>query len=179
LLGQTNTEGGESRRNENIQFNLIDNNALKELNIRLGTTATLIEEFKPNRNYFGAEFGNSPSSPLHVTASGQQNFHGRLHVSHQNSVFSARSFFQAGDAAGARERLRFRAGRSCLAVGKFLPSPPAEGSWHVNGNVLGPRATAHSTDERSGHARYRQKYLTPILQSCLIALILRHALNTN
>ena len=66
LLGKTNTEGGESRRNENVQFNLIDNNALKELNIRLGTTATLIEEFKPNRNYFGAEFGNSPSTPLHL-----------------------------------------------------------------------------------------------------------------
>ena len=40
LLGRTNTSTGESRRNENIQFNLIDNNALKELNIRLGTTAT-------------------------------------------------------------------------------------------------------------------------------------------
>ena len=50
LLGKTNTEGGESRRNENVQFNLIDNNALKELNIRLGTTATLIDEYKPNRN---------------------------------------------------------------------------------------------------------------------------------
>ena len=35
LLGQTNTQSGESRRNENVQFNLIDNNALKELNIRL------------------------------------------------------------------------------------------------------------------------------------------------
>ena len=44
LLNKTDTAAGESRRNENVQFNLIDNNALKELNIRLGTTATLIEE---------------------------------------------------------------------------------------------------------------------------------------
>jgi hypothetical protein len=35
LLGKTHAAGGESRRNENVQFNLIDNNALKELNIRL------------------------------------------------------------------------------------------------------------------------------------------------
>ena len=40
LLGKTNAEGGESRRNENVQFNLIDDNSLKELNIRLGTTPT-------------------------------------------------------------------------------------------------------------------------------------------
>ena len=38
LLGETSSEAGESRRNENVQFNLVDNNALKELNIRLGTT---------------------------------------------------------------------------------------------------------------------------------------------
>ncbi|MDZ7637029.1 MAG: hypothetical protein U5J83_02030 [Bryobacterales bacterium] len=31
LLGNANTAAGESRRNENIQFNLVDNNALKEL----------------------------------------------------------------------------------------------------------------------------------------------------
>ena len=36
LIGKTNTAAGESRRNENVQFNLVDNNALKELNIRLG-----------------------------------------------------------------------------------------------------------------------------------------------
>ena len=35
LLGKTDSEAGESRRNENVQFNLIDNNALKELNQRL------------------------------------------------------------------------------------------------------------------------------------------------
>jgi len=30
LLGKTDAAAGESRRNENIQFNLVDNNALKE-----------------------------------------------------------------------------------------------------------------------------------------------------
>src|SRR6185369_15404142 len=47
LLGKTDAAAGESRRNENIQFNLVDNNALKELNVRLGTTATIVREFSP------------------------------------------------------------------------------------------------------------------------------------
>ena len=61
LLGQTDVQAGESRRNENVQFNLIDNNALKELNARLGTSATAISEFRPELRYFGTEFGNKPS----------------------------------------------------------------------------------------------------------------------
>ena len=35
LLGQTDTASGESRRNENVQFNLIDRNAMRELNTRV------------------------------------------------------------------------------------------------------------------------------------------------
>src|SRR6476661_8206415 len=31
LLGQTDTGSGEGQRNENVQFNLIENNALKDL----------------------------------------------------------------------------------------------------------------------------------------------------
>src|SRR6266487_1587757 len=64
LLGKTDADAGESRRNENIQFNLVDNNALKELNVRLGTTATIIREFSPASNYFGAEFGNPPAQEI-------------------------------------------------------------------------------------------------------------------
>ena len=58
LLGKVDTASGESRRNENVQFNLIDNNALKELNIRMGTTATIVQEFRSDRGYFGVEFGS-------------------------------------------------------------------------------------------------------------------------
>ncbi|MCX6638227.1 MAG: hypothetical protein NT090_24505, partial [Acidobacteria bacterium] len=112
LLGQTDAAAGESRRNENIQFNLVDNNALKELNVRLGTTATIVTEFRPERNYFGAEFGNPPGAPLHVAAlAGPRDFHGRLYEMHQNSVFAARAFFQAGPVKPARENdYGFRAG---------------------------------------------------------------------
>ena len=46
LLGETASDSGESRRNENVQFNLVDNNALKELGIRLGTTAIIINNHR-------------------------------------------------------------------------------------------------------------------------------------
>ena len=62
LLGKEDATKGESRRNENVQFNLVDNNALKELNVRLGATATLVQEFRADRGYFGAEFGKDRKS---------------------------------------------------------------------------------------------------------------------
>ena len=57
-------QAGESRRNENVQFNLIDNNALKELNVRLGSSATVTPAFEPEFRYFGTEFGNKPSGMM-------------------------------------------------------------------------------------------------------------------
>jgi hypothetical protein len=149
LLGQVDTQSGESRRNENVQFNLIDNNALKELNVRLGTTATIVEEFDPGRNYFGAEFGNAPSPVLHVAPAQRAGFHGHLRYSHQNSVSTARSFFQVGAVQPAREN---DYGFSLIAP----LTPVRRTTWlqldgsqqrirgQVNGNVLVPRA-----DERT------------------------------
>src|ERR1700722_20637970 len=83
LLGATDAAAGESRRNENVQFNLIDNNALKDLNIRLGTNATIVTEFQPERKYFGTEFGNNPASLIH------------LNSGHLNSTQRSRAFHGA------------------------------------------------------------------------------------
>jgi hypothetical protein len=60
LLGGTDSSAGESRRNENVQFNLIDNNALKFLKIRLGTSASIVTEFRA-RALHGASFTRSDS----------------------------------------------------------------------------------------------------------------------
>lgn len=80
LLGTTDTDAGESRRNENIQFNLIDNNALKELNLRLGTTATIVREFQPDTKYFETEYGNPPRDSIHQVRpdAGSRGIHGEL-----------------------------------------------------------------------------------------------------
>jgi hypothetical protein len=104
LLGQTDAKSGESRRNENIQFNLIDNNALKEMNQRLGVTPTVVNEFQPERNYFGAEFGSPAStSILLVVKPPATAWHGHANWMHLNSVVSARAFFQVGAVKPARE----------------------------------------------------------------------------
>ena len=103
LLGQTDTQAGESRRNENVQFNLVDNNLLRELNTRLGTTATLVAEFSPERGFYSTEYGNAPSGPPHLAGVSRRAWHGRLFAAHLNSVLSARSFFQVGDVKPARE----------------------------------------------------------------------------
>ena len=66
LLGEVDVEAGESRRNENVRISLIDNNVLKELNKRVGTTATLVQELDPEKGYFGGEYGGSPASPIHL-----------------------------------------------------------------------------------------------------------------
>src|SRR5574341_618257 len=103
LLGQTDTAAGESRRNENVQFNLIDNNSLRELNLRVGTTATLISEFNAARNYFGSEYGAPPAPPVHLPRARTGGLHGSLFETHNNSIFSARAFFQVGGVKPARE----------------------------------------------------------------------------
>jgi hypothetical protein len=102
LLGTVDTNSGESRRNENVQITLIDNNVLNELNRRLGTTATIVREFDVERGYFGAEFGGPPTSSLHLDESTGSRVRGTLYEAHNNSLFSARSFFQVGDVKPAR-----------------------------------------------------------------------------
>jgi hypothetical protein len=103
LLGQTDSERGESRRNENVQFNMIDTGALQDLNRRLGPTATIVEEFRADSGYFGSEFGSPPIPPLHAAAAAGTGIHGNIFETHQNSIFSARSFFQVGGVKSAHQ----------------------------------------------------------------------------
>src|SRR2546429_4178674 len=141
LLGKTEVQAGESRRNENVQFNLIDNNALKELNVRLGSSATVTPAFQPEFRYFGTEFGNKPSGPMHLgPAFGSRDFHGGISFTHSNSIFSARSFFQVGSVKPAHENNYGFVAGVCLWRGAHLPldgsGPKLRGS--LNGNVLVP-----------------------------------------
>lgn len=141
MLGKTDSASGESRRNENVQFNLVDNGALKELNVRLGTTATIVPEFNSASNYFGSEFGNAPRSAITIPNRLKQGFHGQVYGSHLNSIFSARSFFQVGAVKPARENdYGFNAGLDLTSRTKFFVEASQQkirGS--VNGNVLVPR----------------------------------------
>jgi len=140
LLGQTDTASGESQRNENVQFNLIENNALKDLLLRMGTTATIVPEFRPDRNYYGAEFGDSVSAQIHVAASTVSSLHGSIYETHNNSVFSARSFFQVGDVQPAHTNdYGFSFGTPLWSGATFsFDGSQQKIRGSVNGNVLVP-----------------------------------------
>src|SRR5262245_59440522 len=141
LLGKTDAASGESRRNENVQFNLVDNNALKDLNVRLGTTATIVREFNPSNGYFGAEFGNAPKASIIIPAPLKPGFHGRLYETHLNSVTSARSFFQVGSVKPARENdYGFNFGLNVWRTARlFVDASQLKIRGIVNGNVLVPK----------------------------------------
>ena len=140
LLGEVDAESGEARRNENVQIDLIDNNVLKEMNQRVGVTATVVEELSPDRDYFGAEFGGSPTSPVTVRYSPARDVHGELFWLHDNSVVRARSFFQVGDVQPARSNeyggeVTFPAWAGAALV---LTGQQTRSRGQVNGNVLVP-----------------------------------------
>ncbi len=149
LLNKTDAAAGESPRNENVQFNLIDNNALKDLNIRLGTTATIIDDAKADRSYFGAEFGNRPAGPIHLTPAKPSNSHGSLFETHGNSVFNTRSFFTAGPLRPAHDNqygaaFTFRPWKNAALT---IDGGQNKLRGNVNGNIVVPKA-----DERSPRA---------------------------
>ncbi|MDX1982684.1 MAG: hypothetical protein SFV51_20605 [Bryobacteraceae bacterium] len=144
LLGQTDTTKGESRRNENVQFNLIDTNTVRELNIRLGATATIFNEFRAGEGYFGGEYGNRPVPVLHLPPAPKlSSAHGNLWFAHNNSILSARSFFQVGAVQPARENdYGFQFG-SKLGRRHFFSADGRQQKLRgqVNGNVLVPLAS--------------------------------------
>lgn len=140
LLGAANTEKGESRRNENVQITLIDNNATRELNTRVGTSATIVPEFQPDKGYFTSELGNTPRSGIHIPAQKGSGVHGTAFWTHQNSIFSARSYFQVGGVQPARSNQYGVNLGSPLwrnAFGNFSLTQ-TKNRGQVNGNILIP-----------------------------------------
>ncbi len=153
LLGQTDAKSGESRRNENVQFNLIDNNALKEINQRLGVTPTVLSEFQPERNYYGSEFGTAPGGTILLMPKPSSGWHGQMQWMHLNSVFSARAFFQVGPVKPARENSVNLSLTGPLWRGAYFTAEAGRQSIRgvVNGNVQVPAPEERSplaTDPR-------------------------------
>ena len=133
--------GAAAQRNENVIVYLIDTNAIKEANIRLGSRPTSITTFSPESSYYAAEHGQPPSEPLLLRpAAPLAGWHGEAAFRHQNSVFNARTFFQVGPVKPSHRN--FYDGR---LAGKlpFFGAMTAVYSQRdirgmVNGNVLVP-----------------------------------------
>ena len=85
-------------RNENVAVQQIDNNTVRESNIRIGENVTLITEPSVENGYFAAEHGRPPGETLLLAApaANGSSWHSDLFESHRSSVFNARTFFQVG-----------------------------------------------------------------------------------
>ena len=183
LLGEVDSEQGEGRRNENVRITLIDNNVLRELTARMGTTATVTTEFQVDRRFFAIEFGQPVKRPVHRAPGSLSGLRGNLHWTHQNSVTSARSFFQVGGVKPARDNsYGFTAGVP-LGAGAALTvnAEQVRLRGNVNGNVLVP-----APDERTPLATdpQRRAYVQRLLDAYPQELPNRtdinpRALNTN
>jgi hypothetical protein len=139
-VSQTDAAAGENERNENVAVAPVDLNILKDLLVRVGTTATIIPQFLPDLNYFGSEYGVAPSIGLHVPARPWRGLHGRLFESHSNSAFGARAFFQVGGLKPAHDNQYGFDVETPLWRGAHVSLATSQQKTRgmVNGNVLVP-----------------------------------------
>lgn len=131
------------QRNENVAIWFIDTNAVKEANIRVGTTATAVVEPLAETQYFAAEHGRPASEVLMLKpAAAPSNWHGEGFWSHQNSVLNARTFFQVGSVKPSHKN--FYGGRLTGLLPRLgaVTATFSQGSIRgmINGNVLVPLA---------------------------------------
>ena len=183
LLGEVDAGGGEGRRNENVRITLIDNNVLRELTTRMGTTAIVPVDVRIDQRYFAAEFGQPPKRLRQAVLAPVARAHGNLRWTHQNSVTSARSFFQAGGVRPAHDNsYGFTVGLPAWrGASLMLDGSQVRSRGNVNGNVLVP-----APDERTPLATdpARRAYVQRLLDAYPDELPNRtdinpRALNTN
>ncbi len=140
-----------AQRNENVAVWLIDNNAVKEVNIRLGDNVTIVSEAAVETNYYATEHGR-PAREAVVIGFGTppSAWHGELFEWHQNSVFNARTFFQVGGVKPSRRNSYGLRAAGTLGRHWWLTAGGGQRKVRgmVNGNVLVPLA-----DERTPLAR--------------------------
>jgi hypothetical protein len=135
--------GAAAVRNENVQVNLIDNDALKEANIRLGDNVTIVQSPAVEANYYATEHGRPLGETVVQRPAGPaSNWHGEIFEGLQNSVFNARKFFQAGPVEPSRQnRYGARFAGPAGPIGSFSGSfAQRKSRGMVNGNVLVPLA---------------------------------------
>ena len=129
-----------AQRNQNIQVNLIDNQALTEALGRQGVTVIPVTEFSAVRGNYAAEYGGM-GADLRVVGGDQRNaYHGEIYDSLQNSVLNARSFFQVGSVQPSkRNQYGFKVGGPLGERLSFVfTGEETRESGFVNGNLLVP-----------------------------------------
>ena len=130
-----------ARRNQNIQVNMVDNQALNEALGRQGAQVSPVTEFSAVRGNYAAELGGIGRDPSVLRPDLGNAFHGEIYETHNDNKLNARSFFQVGKVLPSRRnQYGFRIGGP-LGSDKLsfvLTGEETRESGFVNGNVLVP-----------------------------------------
>ena len=130
-----------SQRNQNIQINLIDNNALNEGLARQGIQPVPARDFTAVRSDYASEFGGMGRNIDIVAPDKRSQFHGEAYEMLQNNVFNARAFFQVGSVQKSiRNQYGFNVGGPLVKdrLSFVLSGEETRQTGYVNGNALVP-----------------------------------------
>ena len=130
-----------ARRNQNIQVNMVDNQALSEALGRQGVQVRPVTEFSAVRGNYAAELGGIGRDPAIIRTDRQSAYHGEIYETHNNNKLNARTFFQVGKVLPSRNnRYGFRFGGPLASdrLSFVLTGEETRESGFVNGNVLVP-----------------------------------------
>ena len=133
------TEG--ARRNQNIQINLVDTQALMESLDRQGAQVIPVTEFSATRQNYAAEFGGVGPSPRIVSSARGNAYHPELYGTHNNNRLNARTFFQVGGVLPSRRNqygFRFGGPMGSDRLSFLVTGEETRESGFVNDNVLVP-----------------------------------------
>ena len=130
-----------ARRNQNIQINMVDTQALIESLDRQGAQVSPVGEFSATRQNYAAEFGGVGSAPRIVRSARQDTYHGELYGTHNNNWLNARTFFQVGPVLPSRRNqygFRFGGPLASDRLSFLVTGEETRESGFVNDNVLVP-----------------------------------------
>lgn len=131
-----------ARRNQNIQVNLVDTQALIESLGRQGAQVRPIIDFSAVRQNFAAEFGGVGRTPQIARGNNVlRAYHGELYETHNNHTMNARTFFQVGSVLPSRRNqygFRFGGPLGSDKVSFQINGEELRESGFVNDNVLVP-----------------------------------------
>ena len=140
-LENSNQEVEGARRNQNIQVNMIDTQALMESLERQGAQVKLVTEFSAIHQNFASELGGVGQSPQIIRPDRWSNYHAELFETHNNHTMNARTFFQVGKVLPSRRNhygIRFSGPLGSDKLSFLFTGNEMRESGFVNGNVLIP-----------------------------------------
>jgi len=140
--GSRGDRAGAALRNENVFASKLDADTQKADNNRIGGSYSIVSRQPAELKFYAVEYGETPAEPplLNRLANLANAWHLEVFESLQNSVFNARTFFQAGPVLPSRMNQYGARFSGPLPRWGFLSGSfgQTKNRGMVNGNVLVP-----------------------------------------